>query len=1120
MTRISPLLPCLTILLAATAAFAEPSRLLRDPDIHGDLVTFHHGGDIWIAPTAGGNARRLTTSEGFESDPHFSPDGKWVAFSGRYAGGADDVYIVPVEGGEPQRLTFHPMPSAMRGWSADGKRVLFSSGRDNAPRFVPRLWSVAIGGGMPEALPLYMAHDGAYSADGARLAYVPVTPAFTAWRNYRGGRTTSIRLVTMDDLSSALIPRENSNDHEPMWIGGDVYFLSDREGTMNLFVYNGASVLKLTHYGDYDIKCAGSDGETIVYERAGYIHQFDPRTGESRQIDIEVRGDFPEYRPGFKKVGNAIRYGALSPTGKRAVFEARGEIVTVPADKGDARNLSQSPGVHDRAPAWSPDGKSIAWFADVDGEYRLLIADQAGLQEQRTIALPDPTFYYNPQWSPDSEKLLFTDKHLNVWVLDVESEELTLVDTDTFSHPQRSLDPVWAPDSKWVAYARRLDNQLRAVFVYSLEDRESHQLTDGLSDAISPAFDASGKYLYFLASTNFALNIGWLDMTSYDRPVSRGVYLAVLSSEESSPLLPESDEEEVKDSDKESDDDKEEAPSDDAEEDDQDEESDDDSDASEEDAEDSDSDDGKDEDNAEDKKKKDKSVRIDFEGLDQRILALDVPERNYVSLSSGAENMVFYAEDIPNASGHTLHRYDVKKRKSDSFMSGVFGYALSSDGKKLLYGARGTWGIVDASGKAKVGDGRLSTGDIEVRTDPQAEWREMYREAWRVMRDFFYDEELHGADWPAMYDKYAPLLPHVRHREDLTHVIEMMLGEVAAGHTRTGGGDIPTTEGPDVGLLGADFTVENGRFRIATILQGENWNPGLRAPLTEPGVDVNEGDYLIAVNGADVTADNVYRAFEGTAGEQTSIRVSANADGSEARDVTVVPLSSDTGLRTRTWMEANRQRVDELSDGKLAYVFLPNTSVQGYQNFNRYYYAQQNKQGVVIDERYNGGGSVADYIVEFLDRPLMSNWATRDGQTFTSPNAAIFGPKVMIINEWAGSGGDYLPYAFRKRGVGPLIGKTTWGGLIGVYDYPTLMDGAYTTAPRVAIYSTDPDNPEWIVENVGVAPDIEVDILPTDVAAGRDPQLERAVEECLRLLEANPVQRTPRPEPINRVNRN
>ncbi len=1071
----------LIIVLSVSPLFGQGTRLLREPTVSRDRVAFVYANDIWVAPRDGGEARRITTADGRETSPHFSPDGSLIAFTGQYDGNTD-VYVVPTLGGEPRRLTYHPGVDLARGWTRDGKKVLFVSGRVSVPRPYGRLWTVPVAGGMPQPLPMPMANRGTYSPDGKRMAYVPVPEAFNAWRHYRGGRTTPIWLIDLADFSVDKVPRENSNDTYPMWIGNTIYFLSDRNGTMNLFSYDLTSgqVKQLTRHKRFDIKTASAGDGVIVYEQAGYIHLFDPKTETSRQLEIEVRGDLPWARPHFVKVAKMIRNADLSPHGVRAVFEARGDIFTVPAKKGDARNLTQTPGVNDRYPAWSPDGSRIAWFSDQGGEYHLVIGDQKGLEKPRTIALKNPSFYYTPRWSPDSKKILFTDKHLNLWYLDVAGGKAIKVDTDTYSHPQRTLDPVWSPDSRWIAYAKRLDNHMHAIFLYSLDRQKSYQLSDGLSDAVSPAFDAGGKYLYFLASTDYALNTGWLDMTSYDRPVKRGIYLTVLSAEEPSPLLPESDEEKPEEAqEKAKQPEKKEAKGKKAE------------------------------------KKKAVTVRIDLEGIRQRILALKVPLREYVDLQAGAEGFLFYGERIENERGFRLHRYDLKKRKAETFLDGINFYRVSANGKKLLYRAKNKWGIVETSKKAKVGDGSLKTAQLEMKVDPRAEWQQIYLEAWRINRDFFYDQHMHGENWKAIYDKYQPFLKYVGHRSDLTYILAQLIGELTVGHAYVGGGDAPTPKRVPVGLLGADLAVENGRYRIKRIYTGENWNPDLRAPLTAPGIRVSVGDYLLEVNGRELAPPtNLYSAFEGTAEKQTVLRINSKPSLEGSWTVTVVPVKSETALRTRAWVEQNRRKVEEMSGGRLGYVYLPNTARSGYTYFNRYYFTQQDKQGMVIDERFNGGGSAADYMVDLMNRPLLNYWATRDGKTFQTPTAAVFGPKVMIINQFAGSGGDALPYYFRKRKIGPLVGKRTWGGLIGIYDYPVLIDGGFITAPRVAFYNTDG---KWDVENIGIEPDIEVEQAPALVIQGRDPQLERAVQEALKLLQQSPPKRAPRPAPIDRT---
>ncbi len=1050
-------------LLFSSGAQAQGTRLLRQPTVSQTHIAFAYANDLWIVPRAGGEAKRLTSFPGTESNPHFSPDGKLIAFTGEYDGNAD-VYLVPAEGGEPRRLTWHPGADLARGWTPDGKRIVFASGRESAPVAYLKLWTVSVDGGMPDPLPLPRAYAGALSPDGKRLAYQDVAPPNVQWRNYRGGQTQPIRVLNTDSYDVEKLPWENSNDLEPHWIGSTIYFLSDRDWAINLYSYDTQSkaLKQLTHFADYDVKALDTSGDAAVFEQAGLIHLYDPATGREQPVDIQVHGDFPWLMAHWEDVSNVLRNPAISPTGARVAFEARGDIVTVPAEKGDARNLTQSPGAADRAPSWSGDGKHVAWFSDAGGEYRLMIGSQDGLERPREIPLANPTFYYTPSWSPDSKYVVFTDAGLNLWYADVATAKVTLVDTDQYAHPQRSVDPVWSPDSKWIAYAKRLDNQFHAVMVYSLEQQKPFQLTDGMSDAFSPAWDKGGRYLYFLASTDFALSVGWLDMTSYDRPAERGIYLAVLRAEDPSPILPKSDEEKGDTT----------------------------------------------------KAAKDTgqvAVRIDLQGISQRIVALDVPLRNYLGLEAGPKDLLFYAEEVPHQQRLTLHRYDLDKRETKPFLEGINFAAVSQDGKKLLYSAGPQWGIVSTdAGQKKVGDGKIDT-KLSVKVDPKAEYAQMFREAWRFQRDYLYVRNTQGADWKWVWDHYSPWVQYVAHRSDFSYLLQNMAGELSIGHSYTFGGDVPTVETVPVGLLGADLSVEQGRFRIKQIYTGENWNPDLRAPLAAPGVNVAVGDYILAVNGREIPGSaEFYSFFEQTAGKQTILTVNNRPTLEGARHVTVVPVGSELQLRRRAWVEANRRRVAELSNGRLAYLWLPNTSNDGYDYFNRYYFAQMDKQGAVVDERFNGGGSAADYMVELMSRRMTGYFNNPVGQKkpFRNPNAGIYGPKVMIINESAGSGGDLLPYMFHALGIGPLVGTRTWGGLVGIWDTPPLVDGGAITAPRGGFYDLDG---RWAVENEGVAPDVAVEQTPREVIAGHDPQLERAVREALRLLESQAV--TIKPEP-------
>ena len=766
--------------------------------------------------------------------------------------------------------------------------------------------------------------------------------------------------------------------------------------------------------------------------------------------------------------------------GERALFSARGEVFSVPAEKGDARNLTRSSGTAERTPVWSPDGKQVAWFSDASGEYRLMIGTQEGLSAPREIKFDQPTFFHTADWSPDGKYIAVTDEGLNLLLVEVVTGKVTRLDTDTYAHPERTFEPAWSPDSKWLAYSKRLPSQFHVLMAYSVTERKTYPLTDGLSDAVSPAWDAGGKYLYFLASTDFGLSSGWLDLSSYDRRTRRGAYLMVLAADTPSPLLPESDEE----------------------------------------ARDTTSGGGVDTTKAKSRADSAKGVRvrIDRTGLSQRILALGMPVRAYTSLAAGSEGVVFVTEAIENQPGVTLHRYDLKKRKSESFVSPVTRFSLSRDGKKLLYQSGGSWMIVGAEAAPKPGDGKI-TVDLQMRLDPRAEWRQIFKEAWRFERDYLYVPNHHGADWDKVWTMYEPWLASLGHRSDLTYLLDLLGGELSLGHTFTWGGDTPAIDTVKIGMLGADFAVENGRYRFKRVFSGENWNPNLRAPLSAPGVKARTGDYLLAVNGADLKPPtSPYEALEGTANRQTVLRLNDKPTLDGSWTVTVVPVSDEDDLRTRAWVEDNRRLVDSLSKGKLAYVWLPNTADQGYEYFNRYYFAQQDRQGVILDERFNGGGYIADYFVDILARHLRGYFNNPVGERrpWTEPITGIFGPKVMLINEYAGSGGDMLPYLFHEMKLGPLVGTRTWGGLVGIWDVPGLIDGGYITAPRGGFFNTEG---HWDVENVGIAPDIVVQQTPALVAQGRDPQLERAVQEALRLLEATPVKLLAEPAPPVRVRR-
>ncbi|HLZ12871.1 MAG TPA: PDZ domain-containing protein [Candidatus Acidoferrum sp.] len=1077
--RLVLILSLLTIVSAAIVAAEETPLLATWPTVNQTSITFSYGGYLWTVPRSGGDARQLTTG-GHETTPIYSPDGKWIAFLGQYDGNGD-VFVIPADGGEPRRLTWHPGQDTPVGWTPDGKKVLFTSARQAYADF-ERLYTVPIEGGVPEVLPMWRGESASFSPDGSRIAYVPNIKWQESWKRYRGGQTTPIYIVRLRDLQLEKLPRENSNDDDPVWIGDTIYFLSDRNGPVTLFAYDTKTkaVKQVLENRGFDLKSLNGGPDVLVYEQFGGVYLFDPKSGKSTHVAIKVTGDLPATRPHWVKVGDKIQNAAISPTGARAAFEARGEILTVPGEKGDIRNLTRTTANAERDPAWSPDGKWIAYFSDESGEYALHLRDQSGLGEVKKIDLGNPSsFFYSPTWSPDSKKIAFSDKRLNLWYVDIEKGAPVKVVTDIYDAWGTSFTPSWSPDSKWIAFSKFLSNHQRAVFVYSLESSKSTQITDGLSDARFPVFDKGGKYLFFAASTDVALSGSWLDLSGFQRPVTRSVYAVVLKKGEPNPMEPQSDDEKVA--------------------------------KAEEKGKDADKKDEKKDDKKEDKKEEPVVVTIDFDGIGQRIISLPIKAANYSELDAGKAGTLYVAEtpiiqplDGPPFPQLTVSKFDLTTRKTEPFLSGTSGYALSANGEKILYRmGTASWFIAATAASPKPGDGALKLDDMQVYSDPRAEWAQMYHEVWRIERIFLYDPHFHGLDIAAAEKKYAPYVKAAGGRNDLNHLFVEMLGEVTIGHMFIFGGDVPKAPEVKVGLLGADYTIENGRFRFARIFNGENWNPDLRAPLTQPGVDVKSGEYLIQVNGVDVKATTeVHRFFENTAGKQIRIKVSSSADGKDAREVTVVPVDDESSLRNRAWEEDNRRKVDELSGGKIAYVHVPDTANGGYINFNRFYFAQTDKQAAVIDERFNHGGAIADYIIDLLGRPLRNCAITREGEKWCSPLQQIYGPKTMVINEMAGSGGDALPWMFRQDKLGPLVGMRTWGGLVGIGGYPPLLDGGGVTAPRAAIYGL---HGEWEVENHGIAPDIEVENDPASVAAGHDAQLEKAVQVTLDALKKNPV---------------
>lgn len=1069
---------------------AQGTLLLRQPAVSKQQIVFVNGDDLWVVPLTGGDARRLTTAVGAETNPKISPDGKWVAFTGQYDGNTD-VYIIAIEGGEPKRMTWHPLADIVQCWTPDGKSIIFSSPRQGNPATPAKFYKVNISGGTPEAMIIPFASAGSLNEDGNLMAYQPYAFWDPEWRNYRGGQAQPIWIFNFKTQETQkTVQKDNERHTAPVWDNGVLYFLSEQDYANNVWSYNlkTKEQKQLTFHKDFDVKNLSASNGVLVYEQGARLHSLDITTGKTKPLEINVRGDLNWGRARWNSIPPAaLTNASLSPTGKRALFEYRGEIFTVPKENGDWRNISQSTGNADRYPAWSPDGQKIAWFCDASGEYQLMVGDQSGIGTPNAYPIPNKKFYYFPSWSPDGKYIAFTDTDYNLWNIELATGKCKLVVTDRLAHPNRTLQPSWSPDSKWIAYVQIMENQFKAVNVYNVETGKSARLTDGMSDAISPQWDESGKYLYFLASTDYALNSGWLDMSSFNYPVTRGLYMIVLAKELPNPFEPKSDEELAKP--------------------------------------------GEEKPVLITKNTNDTiksivakpagvKVKIDFEGISQRIISVNMPARDYAGLVQGAEGNVFIAEIIQNDPGLILHRYSIKDRKSTEFIRGVSFASSSFDRKNLLYKMGIAWYVVSSiAGPPKPGDGKLPTEGMKVYVDPSKEAAQIFKEGWRYQRDFLYVNNVHGAPWDKIYEWYKPWVSYVKHRSDLNYIIDILGGEVSIGHSFTSGGDFPEITTIPVGLLGADFAVDNGFYKITKIYTGENWNPELRSPLSGPGIDVKEGEYLVEVEGHPLTAPvNLYSLFEGTANRQIKIKINSKPALEGSRIITVVPVLSETGLRSRAWVEGNRRKVGELSGGKLAYIYVPNTSNPGYTYFNRYYFAQQDKQGAVIDERSNGGGSAADYMIDVMGRKLLGyfNNHVEGHKVSTTPMAGIWGPKVMIINQNAGSGGDLLPYMFRKNKIGPLVGTRTWGGLVGTWDTPLFIDGGRMVAPRGGFFDTDG---QWAVEGTGVSPDIEVLQDSKALIEGKDLQLERAVQEAMKLMKTEGIELKKEPAPPVRYKR-
>lgn len=1054
--RTFTLIACLVLAEALCAAQSQSPMPLQTPALSRTHIAFVYAGDIWIMDRQGGEARRLTNHPAIERLPVFSPDGSEIAFTRNNPAVSPlswDVYTVSVSGGEPRRLTFHPDADIPVGWTPDGKSVLFTSFRDRIAYLGYRLYTVPREGGFPTPLALPSAIEGSFSPDGKRLAYSPLWGlSAQTWRNYRGGTLPRILIADLSEGKVEEIPRAAPyGDSHPMWVGEKIYFLSDRTGTSNLFSYEPASrkVEQLTRYEKYDVKSAAATDDALVFVQDGALHLLDLKTGATRTVEIRLTGEFPETKPRNIDALHWISWSGLSPDGQTVLFGARGEILTVNAKTGEASNLTKSSGVAERYPVWSPDGKWIAYFSDESGETELHLRAASGDAAVRRISIEkQPSFYSELAWSPDSRKLVFSDSHLALWYVDLEKGAVARkADVGLLSDGTKFFQPAWSPDSSWLAYSKYQPNRQRSIFIYSLETAKSYQVTAPEMDARSPVFDQNGKYLYFTGSLNAGPVKYGMSSLPFTQQLTRNLYAVVLGQNDFSPLVASADE-----------------------------------------------------------GSGGKAFAIDVDGIGRRVVRIPFEGRSVDRLMAGKSGRIFIVE------GGTLYRFAAGTEKPEKFAEGAGNYRISSDGSRLLLRRRGVWAAVSTDAPPKADDGVLPLKSLEINIDPRAEWRQIYNEAWRVVREYFYDPGFHGQNLSELKAHYSAYLPNVVTREGLNELAQEMFSHLSVSHIAgITGGDTPDagSENEKIGLLGADFAIDSGHYRFTRIYRGNNIVEGLQSPLGQPGVNVKEGDYLLAINGAEISAaQNLLQNFTGKAGKAVELKVGSKADGQGARVIKVVPVGSEYALRQYDWVEQNRRRVSELSGGRLAYIYLPDTFNNGYEIFNREFYAQLDKQGLILDERFNQGGVAADYIIEALRRMPLQSARMREGADVRMPVGMIAGPKVMLINELAGSGGDTLPWMWRQSGLGLIVGKRTAGLGVGA-SAQDLIDGGRINVPDWGWYN--PSKGIWDIENRGVAPDVDVEISLDDWRAGRDPQLEKAVQLAMDELKKRPPAQPVRP---------
>jgi tricorn protease len=1094
-----------TFCCAASAFAAIDARLMRQPAVSATQIVFVYAGDVWVAPKAGGLAVRLSTPKGEESFPRFSPDGSLIAFTGNYDGN-EDIYVMPAGGGLPRRITHHPMPDRMLNWYPDGKSVLYASPMASASRRFSQLYRLSVGGGLPEKLPVPYGEFAEISPDGKTLAFMPNSQDLRTWKRYRGGDVSRIFLFDLVTHVSQRVGDDAASYSQPMWHGSTLYFLADRDANKRFNIWaldnKTGKVHQVTTFAEYDVHFPSAGPSQIVFENGGRLYLLDLPTEKAHEVKVEVVTDRSTLKPQLEKVADLITWATISPSGKRVAFEARGDVFSVPAEHGPIYDLTRTSGVAERTPAWSPDGKLLAYWSDRTGEYELTVRNADGSGEERTVTKLGPGFRYRIFWSPDSTKVVFADQAMNINLCDVATETVTRIDKGLymFEDTLEAFTASWSADSRWVAYGRDLSNRKSSIFLYDTQEKKLTQVTSGFYDDGRPVFDPEGKYLYYASARTFEPSYG--SDLSWIYANTDNLVAVPLRVDVPSPLAPRNDVEEGKKDEKKDEGKKEEGKKAEG--------------GKEEAAKPEEADKG---DKKSEKPAKPEPVKIDLANFEERVVILPPKAGRYADLQA-LSGKLFYRRLPRTGSGEEekspIVFYDLKEREEKTVLADADAYQIAAGGEKILVVKKKDFAIIDPKPDQKM-DKKLATSELEMTVDPVAEWHQIFNDAWRFERDFFYDPNMHGVNWSEMRTRYGALLDQCVTRYDVNFVLGELIAELNSSHTYRGGGDLEKGEKRGVGLLGADYTLENGAYRIKKIYDGAPWDAEVRSPLFEPGLKVKEGDYLLAVNGAKVdTTQDPWAAFDGLAGKDVMLTVNDKPPMEGSRQVLVKTLDSESRLRNLAWINANRLKVDKATGGRIGYIYVPDTSREGQDELYRGFLGQLGKDGLIIDERFNSGGQIPDRFIELLNRPVTNYWAVRDGQDWQWPPASVPGPRVMLINGWSGSGGDCFPLYFRMAGLGPLIGRRTWGGLIGISGVPDLIDGGTVTVPTFGIYSTDG---KWIVEGHGVDPDIEVTDDPAKMWDGGDPQLDRAIQEVSRLLNQKPPVVPKKPAYENRSGR-